>query len=241
MATDHIRRLWRHRGATVPTPRRGPRPRLDLDEILRVAIAIADADGLGAVSTRTVAARFGRTAMALYPYVGSMENLLTLAQDQASALPTWADPTTSLVEALRAWASALFKTYLAHPWLTERPWSQASHGPNEQDWLERLLGILQRWRVTPAARAPAVTALYATTRACAQTAAAYERMDRRGVDAWRQLVELRSAAIPDFARRYPLSSGLEPVAPDWRDSPRAGLDAAVGLLADGLTAPSRRG
>jgi hypothetical protein len=66
-------------------------------------------------------------------------------------------------------------------------------------------------------------------------------MDRRGVDDWRQLVELRSAAIPDFARRYPLSSGLEPVAPHWRDSPRAGLDAAVGLLADGLTAPSRRG
>jgi AcrR family transcriptional regulator len=240
MATDHIRRLWRHRGTTLPTPRRGPRPQLDLDEILRVAIAIADADGLGAVSTRAVAARFGRTAMALYPYVASMENLLTLAQDQASAMPTWTDPTTSLAEALRAWAGALFETYLAHPWLTERPWSQASHGPNEQDWLERLLGILQRWSVAPADRAPAVTALYATTRACAQTAAAYERMDRRGMDDWRQQVEARSAAIPDFARRYPLSSGLEPVAPHWRDTPRASLNAAVRLLADGLTATSRR-
>src|SRR6516164_7520004 len=149
MATDHIRRLWRHRGATVPTPRRGPRPRLDLDEILRVAIAIADADGLDAVSTRTVAARFGRTAMALYPYVGDKENLLALMQDQASAMPVWRDPATNLADALQAWARALFQTYLAHPWLTERPWSQASQGPHEQDWLERLLRILNAFKVAP--------------------------------------------------------------------------------------------
>src|SRR6516162_6463470 len=131
MATDHVRRLWRHRGSALRGPRRGPRPQLDLDEIVRVAIAIADADGLEAVSTRSVAARFDRTAMALYPYVGDKENLLALMQDQASAMPTWTDPTTSLADALLAWARALFDTYLTHPWLTERPWSQASQGPHE--------------------------------------------------------------------------------------------------------------
>jgi AcrR family transcriptional regulator len=240
MTTDHIRRLWRHRGTTLPGPRRGPRPQLDLDEIVRVAIAIADTDGLEAVSTRSVAARFDRTAMALYPYVGAKENLLALMQDQASAMPTWEDPTTNLADALLAWAGALFDTYLAHPWLTERPWSQASQGPHEQDWLERLLRILHTFTVAPAARAPAVTTLYATTRACAQTAAAYERMDRHSVDEWRARADAIAALVPDFAERYPLSSALEPVAADWRETPHAGLTAAVRLLAGGLTAVSRR-
>ena len=56
-------------------------PQLDLDEILTVAVAVADAEGLAAVSTRSVAARFGKTAMALYPYVGSKDQLLALMQD----------------------------------------------------------------------------------------------------------------------------------------------------------------
>ena len=75
-----------------PPPR--PRQQLDLDEILEAAIAIADADGLAAVSTRAVAARFDKTAMALYPYVGTKENLLALMRDHASAMPAWEDPGT---------------------------------------------------------------------------------------------------------------------------------------------------
>ena len=148
-AEAHVRRLWRHRGTTLPTPRRGPRQQLDLDEILAAGIAIADADGLSAVSTRAIAARFDKTAMALYPYVGTKEHLLALMQDQASAMPIWESPSTSLTDALRAWALALFDVYLTHPWLTQRPWSQATQGPNEQDWLERLLRIFSEWNVSP--------------------------------------------------------------------------------------------
>ena len=230
----HVRRLWRHRGATLPMPRRGPRPELGLDEILEAGIAIADADGLAAVSTRAVAARFGKTPMALYPYVGRKENLLALMQDHASAMPRWHDPGTNLAEALQAWALALFGVYLAHPWLTERPWSQASQGPNEQDWLERLLRILDDRHVPPAARPSAVTMLYATVRATAETAAAYGRMEPRGIAAWRAHAESTRKQIPDLAERYPLSNRLRPVTPRWQDNPRAGLIHAVALLATAL-------
>ncbi|MGK5678423.1 TetR/AcrR family transcriptional regulator [Actinoplanes sp. URMC 104] len=226
---DHLRRLWRHRGTTLPTPRRGPRQQLDLDDILTAAIAIADASGLEAVSTRAVAARFGKTAMALYPYVGTKENLLALMQDQAVAMP--APPAD-----LQGWALALFDVHLAHPWLTERPWSQASQGPNEQDWLEALLEILERLAVPAASRAPAVTMLYATVRATAQTAAAYQRLTAAETAAWLA----RATAIDDFAVRYPRSANLVPVTADWRDSPRAGLVAAVGLLAAGLASLDNR-
>jgi AcrR family transcriptional regulator len=228
---SHVRRLWRHRGTTLPTPRRGPRQQLDLDEILDGAIAIADSEGLAAVSTRAVAAQFDKTAMALYPYVGTKENLLALMQDHASAMPMWEDPATSLRGALLAWAQALFEVYLVHPWLTERPWSQASQGPNEQDWLERLLNILHEWRVPKRERPAAVTMLYATVRACAETAAAYRRMDQRGIAEWRRHAEATMRQIPDLRRRYPMSTGLEPLTTDWQDNPRAAVTGAVQLLA----------
>lgn len=232
----HVRRLWRRRGTTLPTPRRGPRPQLNLDEILQTGIALADADGLAAVSTRAVAGRLGKTAMALYPYVGPKESLLALMQDHASAMPAWEEPVTSLADALQAWATALFEVYVGHPWLTGRPWSQATQGPNEQDWLERLLGILLRWSVAPAARAPAVTTLYATVRATAETTAAYRRMNRSGIAAWRRLAEATRTQIPDLSERYPLSTSLEPLTPQWQENPRAALVAAVRLLAAGVSA-----
>jgi AcrR family transcriptional regulator len=232
----HVRRLWRHRGTTLPTPRRGPRQQLDLDEILRTGITIADTDGLTAVSTRAIAARLGRTAMALYPYVGSKENLLALMQDQASALPAWPDPGTGLADDLHAWSRALYDVHLSHPWLAERPWSQATQGPHEQDWLERLLRILDTWQVPSAARPPAITMLYATVRATAETTAAYRRMTERGLTDWQQQAAATREHIPDLADRYPLSTSLAPLTPDWRENPAAALTAGVRLLATALTA-----
>jgi AcrR family transcriptional regulator len=236
-ADAHVRRLWRHRGTSVPTPRRGPRQGLDLDEILRIGIAIADAEGLAAVSTRAIAARLGKSGMVIYPYVGSKENLLALMQDQASAMPQWKDPATGLADALQAWALALFELYLTHPWLTERPWSHATQGPNEQDWLERLLQILDRWKVPPGARPVAVTMLYATVRATAETTAAYQRMNRQGIAEWRERAEATLRHIPDLPERYPLSTALEPLTPRWQDNPRAALTASAQLLAAALSAP----
>lgn len=232
----HVRRLWRHRGTTLPVPRRGPRQQLDLDDILDAGIALADAEGLAAVSTRSVAAAFGKTPMALYPYVGTKEHMLALMQDHAVSLPDWEDPATSLAAALGAWASALYEVYLAHPWLTERRWSQATQGPNEQDWMERLLRILDSWRIPAPARPPAVTMLYATVAATAETDAAYRRMSPEGKSEWLAQAQATARQIPDLTRRYPLSTSLEPVAEQWQDSPRASLTAGVGILARALEA-----
>ena len=236
MSHAHVQRLWRHRGTTVPAPRRGPRPRLDLDAILDAGIAIADAEGLAAVSTRAVAARFDLTAMALYPYVGTKENLLALMEDHASAMPSWSDP-GSLEGALEAWALALYAVYLEHPWLTERPWAQASQGPNEQDWLERLLRILSSFQVAPGSRPSAITMLYATVRACAETTASYRRLTLDGMADWRDQALATRELIPDLCDRYPLSTGLEPITAEWQDAPRAGLLGAVHLLASALGRP----
>ncbi|GAA0559445.1 TetR/AcrR family transcriptional regulator C-terminal domain-containing protein [Paractinoplanes ferrugineus] len=236
-ASEHVRRLWRHRGTTVPAPRRGPRQQLDLDEILDVAAGLADAAGLAAVSTRAVAARFDKTAMALYPYVGTKEQFLALLQDHVSPLPSWPDPATSAADDLVAWALAFFRLHLAHPWLTELSWARSGPGPNERDWMERLLGILDRWAVPPARRTPAVTMLYATVRACAETAAGYARLDRDGAAAWLDRAAATRELIPDLSERYPRTAGLAPITPQWRDAPRAGLVAATELLAGAMSPP----
>ena len=242
-AEAHVRRLWRHRGTTVPAPKRGPRQQLNLDEILEAGIEIADREGLAAVSTRAIAARFGKTAMALYPYVGSKESLLALMQDHASAMPEWTDPAGGLADALEAWALALFELYLAHPWLTELPWSQSSGGPNEQDWLERLLTILDTWDTPPHLRPPAVTMLYATVRATAQTTAAYRRMSQDTMAEWQEVMRARKKLIPGFDERYPRTAALRDSGAhgDWREVPRNALIDSVRVIAAGLQASRSSG
>jgi len=230
----HLRRLWRHRGATLPTPRRGPQQQLDLDEILTVAIALADAEGLAAVSTRAVAAHFGKTAMALYPYVGSKEQLLALMQDHACALPSWTDPGTTLAADLEAWALAFFEVHLTHPWLAALSWAESAQGPNERDGLERLLTVLSRWATPVDSRTPAVTMLYATVRACAETAAAYCRLTADGAARWRAEAEATRDLLPGLPAQHPLTAALPSVTTQWQDAPRAGLIAATRLLASAL-------
>jgi AcrR family transcriptional regulator len=224
----HVRRLWRHRGTTVPPARRGPQGALDLDEILTVAIALADAGGLAAVSTRAVAAHFGKTPMALYAYVGSKENLLALMQDHASVLPSWDDPGPALADDLLAWANAFFDLHLAHPWLLSRGWARHTQGPNEQDWMERLLAVL----APLPAPAPVITTLYAGVRATAETAVAYRDLTSAEAEEWRARASATRRLIPDFAERYPRSTALPVSATaDWTDAPRAGLAEVVRLIA----------
>lgn len=251
MATENnheaqIRRLWRHHGTALPTPRRGPRQQLSLDEILATAIAIADTEGLEAVSTRAVAAAFGKTPMALYPYVGTKAHLLDLMHDHACAPPpATASPAPGaapypesgavgdggLAGDLETWAAALFELFTTHPWLAERSWSRASPGPNERDWLERLLAILHTHDVAPELHAPTVTMLYATVQNCARTAADHRRLDPAGAAEWLAHTEATHRLIPDLAERYPRTATLIPVSPDWQQNPRITVTRAVHLIA----------
>jgi AcrR family transcriptional regulator len=99
-------------------------------EILLAALAIADEDGLAAVSMRSVAERVGVSAMALYPHVGSKEALLdglvdVLLAELPPALDGLSDDPwtklTALAHALRALAQrhpSAFALLLARPSVT---------------------------------------------------------------------------------------------------------------------------
>ncbi|GAA3959867.1 TetR/AcrR family transcriptional regulator [Actinomadura viridis] len=71
--------LWGVQGR----PRRGPRPRLTVEEIVRAATALADAEGLDALSMRRIAERLGVAPMSIYTYVPGKSELIDLMLDRA--------------------------------------------------------------------------------------------------------------------------------------------------------------
>lgn len=63
---------------------RGRPPAHSRDQVVDAAIAIADADGLGAVTIRRIAADLGAGAMSLYTYVPDKERLVDLMVDRVA-------------------------------------------------------------------------------------------------------------------------------------------------------------
>ncbi|HEX4224447.1 MAG TPA: helix-turn-helix domain-containing protein, partial [Pseudonocardiaceae bacterium] len=103
-----------------PTPRRGPKPGLNLNAIAEAGIAIADADGLAAVTMQHVAEALGVTKMALYRYVRGKTELVALMTDLSLREPIDLDTVTGGWRAkLDAWAWAILERYIRHPWLRE--------------------------------------------------------------------------------------------------------------------------
>lgn len=75
-----LARLWR-----LPTESRLGRPaELDVEQVVRAAVELADRDGLAGVTLAKVAKELGYTTMSLYRHVGSKEELLVLMGDAAT-------------------------------------------------------------------------------------------------------------------------------------------------------------
>jgi AcrR family transcriptional regulator len=114
-----------------PTGRRAPRSR---DDIADAAIAVADAEGLDAVSMRRVAAELGLGTMSLYHYVRSKDELLDLMGDgiMAGQLVDDAELERGWRAGLTAIAHATRRNFERHPWIAEamKPRPQTIPGPN---------------------------------------------------------------------------------------------------------------
>jgi AcrR family transcriptional regulator len=101
-----------------PDPRaRGRGAALSLDQIADVALAIADAEGLEAVSIRRIARELGSGAMSLYHYFDSRDELLDLMADSVAAEMLVRDLPADWRGALRAIAHQSRDTFRRHPWL----------------------------------------------------------------------------------------------------------------------------
>jgi AcrR family transcriptional regulator len=126
-----LRLLWR-----LPDQepgRRGPRRRHTLDDVVDAAVELADADGLDALTMRSLARRLGISAMALYTYVPGKEELLDLMVDRIyAAMPRapWRaeQPWRERLRALAADNRALWD---AHPWAARVSTGRPPLGPGQ--------------------------------------------------------------------------------------------------------------
>jgi AcrR family transcriptional regulator len=125
-----------------PSPRtRGPKAALSLDRIADAAIAVADAEGLAAVSMHRVAAEVGYTKMSLYRYLPGKAELVAVMLERGLGEPP-ADVSGDWRDRLTAWCRALHERYAAHPWASEATAAVRPIGPHEMAWMEQAVAAL---------------------------------------------------------------------------------------------------
>ncbi|MGO1538201.1 MAG: TetR/AcrR family transcriptional regulator [Leucobacter sp.] len=130
-------------------PQRGPKREMSIERIVEVAVTLADAEGIGAVSMAAVAAKLGFTPMSLYRYVSAKDDLLLLMQEAATGLPSEA---IREAEGWRTKLSLMFQEqvqiYLRHPWILTLPISGTPITPNSSAWLDTGLEALAALPIT---------------------------------------------------------------------------------------------
>jgi DNA-binding transcriptional regulator YhcF (GntR family) len=104
--------------APRPARRRGTGPSPARDDVVRTAIAVADAEGLATLSMRRIAAELGIPTMSLYQHVAGKDELVTLMIDQAfGGEPLPAQPAPDWRAALEVAARLEWASFRRHPWL----------------------------------------------------------------------------------------------------------------------------
>jgi len=135
--------LW---GRREPA-KRGPRPNLSIEQIVEAAIEIASAEGLGPLSMNRVAEKLGKSAMSLYRYVRTKDELLQLMTDVSAVKhpPPEPDPAEGWRPNLERWAYELVDLYRRLPWVLHVPLGPTPPvGPGQLAWLDRALACFRK-------------------------------------------------------------------------------------------------
>ena len=120
-----------------------PVSRVDLNAVVVTAIRLADEAGLEAVSLRRLAEQFDVTAMALYRYIKSKDELLDAMADRLYGDLELPDDDGDWWEGLAGLARSTRNILLAHPWATPL-FARPLAGANARALEGALHGLLRR-------------------------------------------------------------------------------------------------
>ncbi|MBT0993395.1 TetR family transcriptional regulator [Cellulomonas sp. DKR-3] len=229
--------LWRE----PAPPRRGPRPGLSLDQIADAAIALADTEGLDAVSMARVAESLGFTTMSLYRYVTSKDELLMLMSDRVADRPPRVGREVGDWRARLELLLELTQPILAaHPWMSRTTTLLFAVGPNRLAWMEAMVAALEDTPLDEATKLQAVGALSGHQLEWARlmdaegtrqrAVAAAQGRDGSDED-WHDSVIAR---LVDPAEHPAMARAVAGGALDPANQPVAGLDLGTRLILDGL-------
>jgi AcrR family transcriptional regulator len=130
-------------------PAKGPKPALSLERIVAAAVDVAVAEGIEAVSMSRVAAELGSSAMSLYRYVASKDELLALMVDAAlGATPSTAEAGGGWRAGLERSAWTYHDALRRHPWVLHVPIGGPPVTPNQVRWLDEGLAALRETGLT---------------------------------------------------------------------------------------------
>jgi AcrR family transcriptional regulator len=128
--------LWGVAGAG----RRGPKPSRSVEEIVAAAIALADAEGLPALSMRRVAEAVGLSPMSLYTYVPSKAELVDLMIDRVAAeIEEPEQPRRGWRAELERLSRARWAMAQRHPWVMQVGTHRPPLGPHVLAQIEATL------------------------------------------------------------------------------------------------------
>ncbi|MFE7532254.1 TetR/AcrR family transcriptional regulator [Kitasatospora sp. NPDC057542] len=129
--------LWERLDRPAPAPRTTLTPH----RIAEAAVAIADAEGLDAVTMRRLAGELGVAPMAAYRYVSGKDELIELMVDHVYGQLPLDAPSEGWRDTMRGLAVHLRAMHLAHPW-TVRAATPFSLSPNQLAVPERAFAAL---------------------------------------------------------------------------------------------------
>lgn len=219
-----------------------PRDTLTREKIVKAAIGLLDSDGLEGFNIRALGSRLGSAATALYWHVGSKDNLIALAADQAwneIALPdlTLAD----WREAAAEMATGLYTMLTAHPWLLQAFGSFLLFGSGKARHDEHTLAIYESGGFSDSQADQAAATVFTFVLGHALGAAASVSLARRlSRDAGNaanagQLMREHLAKATQIAAEFPrLRTRIESADTDYAAAPEGSFEFGLSVILDGL-------
>ncbi len=173
----------------APAGRRGRRPGLSVRRVVEAAVALADAEGLDAVTMRRVAQDLGVVPMTLYTYVPDKAALLDLMLDRLYLdMPRPGLGGRPWRERLATVAAENRELYDRHPWAAAMPANRPPLGPGMMAKYEHELAAFDGAGLDDVETDSALTYLLgfvqASARAAADARAAAERSGQSDLQWW---------------------------------------------------------
>jgi AcrR family transcriptional regulator len=224
---------------------RGPRPTRSRDEITAAAMAIADAEGIEAVSMRRVAAAIGTGTTSLYRYVRRKDELFDLMLDAAIGETEPPSPTGDWRRDLGDVAGRTRALILRHPWMAGLTAGRPVLGPNNLRFMEGAIEIVEPLGLDIDSTYIVIETLMAFVRGYALKDLAEREASRRtGMDFARYIRgQARYGLTLMLSGRYPLLTrywieAQIPHAPDREDRSFAlGLERVLDGIAAAIPRP----
>ncbi|GAA1359117.1 TetR/AcrR family transcriptional regulator [Streptomyces beijiangensis] len=134
---------------------------LDREKITDATVRLLDSEGLAKFSMRRLAAALGVTAMSVYWYVDTKDDLLELALDQVmgeldlpdESVDAWRDEIRHLAVSYR-------KVLVGHPWISPLVGEFLNVGPHATAFSAAVLNVMTRTGLPPHGQAGGIASVF---------------------------------------------------------------------------------